>query len=52
MDICNRCRQEFFEKQLDDDGLCEECRLIVDGHIKEEGVLPVEEQDAPDQLAA
>jgi hypothetical protein len=46
MDICNRCRQEFFEKQLDDDGFCEEFRLILDGHIKEEGVLPVEEQDA------
>jgi hypothetical protein len=51
VDICNRCRQEFFERQLDDDGLCEECRLIVDGHIKE-GVLPLDEQDAPDQLAA
>lgn len=52
MDICNRCRQEFFERQLDDDGLCEECRLILEGHIKEEGVLPREETDAPDQLAA
>jgi hypothetical protein len=51
VDICNRCRGEFFEKQLDDDGLCEECRLIVDGHIKE-GVFPGQEIDAPDQLAA
>jgi hypothetical protein len=52
MELCNRCRGEFFEKQLDDDGLCEECRLIVDGHIKEEGVFPREELDASDQLAA
>lgn len=51
MDLCERCRGEFFEKQLDDDGLCEECRLIVEGHIKE-GVLSGQEQDAPDRLAA
>ena len=52
MDICGRCRQEFFEKQLDDDGLCQECRLVVEGHIKEEGVFPGQEIDAPGELAA
>lgn len=46
MELCNRCKDEFFEKQLDDDGFCEECRLTVDGHIKEESVLPLDEQDA------
>jgi hypothetical protein len=51
MDMCEKCRGEFFEKQLDDDGLCEECRLIVDGHLKEEGVLPLEEWDAFDEAA-
>ena len=47
MEICNRCRQEFFERQLDDDGLCEECRLVI-----KEGVFPGQELDAPDQVAA
>jgi hypothetical protein len=51
MDTCNRCRGEFFEKQLDDDGLCEECRLIVEGHLKVEGVFPGQEIDAFDEAA-
>ena len=46
MDLCNRCGGEFFEKQLDNDGLCEECRLVI-----KEGVLPLEESDALDELA-
>ena len=50
MDLCNRCGGEFFEKQLDDDGLCEECRLVIEGHIKE-GVLPGQELDAFDAAA-
>ncbi len=52
MELCNRCRGEFFERQLDNDGLCEECRLIVDGHLIEEGVFPGQEIDAPGELAA
>lgn len=29
--LCNRCGKPFYEEDLDEEGLCEECRVIEAG---------------------